>query len=759
MRRTRRSIWVSIIILALVVFAVLAYTRANNAWQESYRKQVSEGIVNLLQTNPFDRTAVVVIVIDGLRWEEGIGAQDRYTPHIWSDLRPQGTLLTNYRIASPTATTSSHTAMITGRISTVPNDGHIRPVFPTLHEYYRDARSHHVETELEEIVKPPGGVFRPDAKSLEEVGSLASEARYFPPEKTALYLGKDLIYSLDQSSCGRYPEDDVFLIDRMRDVEVTEFFRAKIPDVKPNMIVINLADVDEAGHEAEWHHYVDTIRWADRLVWEMWEALQAEMKYRERTIFVITTDHGRHIPSRGGYPHHGCFCEGCQHSFMLLVGPGIREGYVSDKPHSELDLVPTIGRALGFATPAAKGEAMMEVFEDAESLPNPRETPTTALVERDRERVDDRDTAGLLLETLCEQVDPDAWGGNPETALLILAMATRAKTHPSEAGQWADRVFEIAPWLTRLEDLEDLVPAYPLTGFGPLSRVGGQGSQLFTRAVSTGLLNPSEPQEFPDTASVEQRATIAALAAAAGRINHDPDAARFAYSILLDALTDLEGEEKVYAPGLEDFIDNYHYRGPPNEIFTEREISMRERMWLLWGIERVLAESDSSYAPDLHALLERQYRLLVAFVHEWQDANAMVGGNGELGEGIDFVAQGLCLSALAEFEPWRKWELDELGYSPNIYATPLFSWPEEHFFYIMGQVNALAGAWAAYERLQLFVNDDGSIRHDLLDSGEPLRPTNPDYPLIAAAIACGLSRFKLADYDQYDLEIYPLVHQ
>ena len=748
-----------VIILALVVLGVVGYVRANGAWQEAYRKQVSEGIVNLLQTNPFDRTPVVVIVIDGLRWEEGIGAQDKYIPHIWNDLRPLGTLLTNYRIASPTATTSSHTAMVTGRISTVPNDGHIRPVFPTLHEYYRDARSYYVETALQQIIKPPPGVFRPDAGSTAEVEKLANEARHFPPEKTALYLGKDLIYSLDQSSCGRYPEDDVFLIDRMRDIEITEFFRAKIPDIKPNMIVINLGDVDEAGHEVEWFQYVDTIRSADRLVWEMWQALQAETKYRDRTIFAVTTDHGRHVPSRGGYPHHGCFCEGCRHSFMLLIGPGIRRDYISSSPHTELDLVPTIGQALGFATPGAKGEPMMEIFEDGENLPHPFETPTTALVERDRRCVDDRDTAAVLLDTLCEQVSPDTWGNNPETALLILAMAARVRTHPDEAAKWTQRARERVPLQRSEGSLPDLLLAYPMILFGVDSDVGGQGLRLYTNAVSTGPLNPSEPDQLPDVADMEQRAMIAALVAAGGRINHDSSATRYAYSLLLDALADLEGEEKVYATGLEDFIDDYHYRRPPNEIFTESEISMRDRMWLLWGIERVLAEADASHAPDLHALLERQYRLLVAFVHEWEDANAMVGGSGELGEEIDFVAQGLALAALAEFKPWRKWELDELGYSPTIYRTPLFSWPEEHFFYIMGQVNALAGGWAANERLQLYVNDDGTIRHDLLDSGEPYEPSDPDYTLVAAALAYGLSRFESADYSEYDLEIYPLVKQ
>jgi len=281
-----RLLWLLILCIAFISGGVLTYKRMDSAWQENYRRRVSESIVELLQNNPYDKLAVVIVVIDGLRWNEGIGAKDKYIPHIWNDLRPQGTLLTNYWINSPTATTSAHTAMMTGRISTVPNDGHMRPVFPIMHEYYRDARKYYIEEQLKKITHVPFGIFKPNQETLKEVEKLTSEARLFPPEKTALYLGKDLIYSLNQSSSGRYPEDDVLLVDTLRDIEVFEYFQAKVPDVKPNMLLINLGDVDECGHEVKWFYYVDAIRAADELVWHMWQHLQSLTKYRDHTLFI-----------------------------------------------------------------------------------------------------------------------------------------------------------------------------------------------------------------------------------------------------------------------------------------------------------------------------------------------------------------------------------------------------------------------------------------------------------------------------------------
>jgi hypothetical protein len=762
----RRFKWLSIlIVLVLIAVGALLWIRGNASWQQDYRNDVSQGMVQLLQTNPYDQAAVVIIVIDGLRWEEGVGAEDEYLPHIWNDLRPMGTLLTNYHIASPTATTSSHTAMMTGRISTVPNDGHIRPVFPTFMEYYRDARTDYVQEAIQNITSPPAGIFRPDADSVNEVNNLIAEATEFAPEKTSLYLGKDLIYELDQSSNGRYPAEDIFLKDQMRDIEVTDYFRAKIPDVKPNMVVVNLGDVDEAGHEVQWHYYVDAIRWADRHVWDMWQALQAQSRYRGKTYFIITTDHGRHIPDRGGFAHHGCFCDGCQHSFMLLIGPGIKQDFVSDEPHHEYDLAPTIGAAIGFSTPGCTGEPMAEVFENPDSLPEQRTTPTMELVAEDKENVDDRDTVGILLDKVLSDTPETAWGNNINTAMLFLALASRINNHPETAAELAEKApqYEIDDFT--VTGFDSLITAYPMLELGRALQ-NMQAENNFNTIPWTLLANARQNRliDFSDTktaddATLDQIALLAPLVAAYGKENDGYYATNYAYKILLDRLALYEGHDKVYTPGLDYFIGDYMYREDDNVIFTEKEMTPGETQLLIWSIERTLAESNPAHVPSQYPLLRRQYRLLVAFCHIWQDSDAMIGGTGDMGEEVDFTAQGLSLAAIADFQPWRKSELDELGYSPIIYRTPIFDWPIRHLFYIVGQANALAGAWAANDRLKLFVEDDGTIRRDLLDSHPAILTSDPDYPIIATSLAYGFSRFESADYNMFDLESYPLVYQ
>jgi hypothetical protein len=47
---------------------------------------------------------------------------------------------------------------------------------------------------------------------------------------------------------------------------------------------------------------------------------------------------------------------------MMALGPGIREGAFVQRPVDSLDLVPTVGRKLGFETGLAKGSPIAEVL-------------------------------------------------------------------------------------------------------------------------------------------------------------------------------------------------------------------------------------------------------------------------------------------------------------------------------------------------------------------------------------------------------------
>ncbi len=47
---------------------------------------------------------------------------------------------------------------------------------------------------------------------------------------------------------------------------------------------------------------------------------------------------------------------------MMVLGPGIRQGAFIERAVDSLDLVPTLGKLLGFPTPLVQGTPLPEVL-------------------------------------------------------------------------------------------------------------------------------------------------------------------------------------------------------------------------------------------------------------------------------------------------------------------------------------------------------------------------------------------------------------
>ena len=85
---------------------------------------------------------VFVVILDGMRDDEGFGAESLYLRHIWNDLRPLGTQETRFWDRGWTATTGGHTTMLSGVRQIIRNNGKntqdIRGFDPLMFEYYRE---------------------------------------------------------------------------------------------------------------------------------------------------------------------------------------------------------------------------------------------------------------------------------------------------------------------------------------------------------------------------------------------------------------------------------------------------------------------------------------------------------------------------------------------------------------------------------------------------------------------------------------------
>ena len=132
----------------------------------------------------------------------------------------------------------------------------------------------------------------------------------------------------------------------------------------PSLLWITLHDIDIA-HAGTFSLYVDGIRRTDRLCAEIWNMIQREPEYAGKTTMFILPDFGRDSdeePGGNGFQHHRTGDLRSRTTWMLAMGPGIREKVLVDRRIDSMDLVPTLGSYFGFSPRFAQGRSIAELF-------------------------------------------------------------------------------------------------------------------------------------------------------------------------------------------------------------------------------------------------------------------------------------------------------------------------------------------------------------------------------------------------------------
>ncbi len=285
-----------------------------------------------LPSKAYTTDRVVLVIIDGLRYSEGLGDPNHtYTPRM-AALANQGALVDNFRNDGVTKTWRAIPAIWCGawtEINTFSDpycggSNNNTTELPTVFEYYR-----------KQLNRP------------------ADDCIYTIKNLCSWKASHDVDYGPDYWPL--YHEAGT------TDTDVWQETEQVIATQSPRLLLMYLADVDHAGHVGDWNDYLKSIVTADSLVGRLWEVLQADTAYAGKTTLLVTNDHGRHDWDFTG---HGDGCEGCRHIQLLAVGPDVRTGLRSDVTRTIPDIAPTIGELLGFTTEKATGTAMTELFTD-----------------------------------------------------------------------------------------------------------------------------------------------------------------------------------------------------------------------------------------------------------------------------------------------------------------------------------------------------------------------------------------------------------
>lgn len=144
--------------------------------------------------------------------------------------------------------------------------------------------------------------------------------------------------------------------DNTLDVLAHETALELVRTAKPRVLFIGYGETDEWAHARRYDLTLHTARQVDALIGELWAVMQSMPEYRGATTFIITTDHGR--GDGPDWTRHGESVVGAEYVWMAIIGPETPgTGERADAPFTQAQVAATLAAALGkewaSANPAA----------------------------------------------------------------------------------------------------------------------------------------------------------------------------------------------------------------------------------------------------------------------------------------------------------------------------------------------------------------------------------------------------------------------
>ena len=323
-----------------------------------------------------ERKLIVVLFGGGTRSSEAIDdPQHRHIRHLWNDMRPHGTLLTNMRIEHRVVHPNCAASIMTGHWEWDDNEWSRPLAHPSLFEIVRKGRglpdtsawafvyasilSKISESSLPgygssmaaNVVEPPT-IPRSAAEQMSQLlreaaarGSAADEAAAAREcARLARSTSRLNLSGLRSPAARSFVENE---FERWKASEGTTSHDAFLADraiacmkrFTPNVLVVAFGEID-CAHYGSWSRYVEAIERTDELTWRLWKTAEEMDAYRGKTLMLILPDHGRELERADGpgFIHHSDFYtdtsadEGCRRVWMLALGPGVRVSGTIDRP-------------------------------------------------------------------------------------------------------------------------------------------------------------------------------------------------------------------------------------------------------------------------------------------------------------------------------------------------------------------------------------------------------------------------------------------
>lgn len=92
----------------------------------------------------------------------------------------------------------------------------------------------------------------------------------------------------------------------------------------PKLVYISYGETDDFAHDGDYQAYLKSAHNTDNLIKQLWDYTQQDDFYKDQTIFIISTDHGRGTQPLDTWRSHGSDIKGADQVWMVTFGKGVQ---------------------------------------------------------------------------------------------------------------------------------------------------------------------------------------------------------------------------------------------------------------------------------------------------------------------------------------------------------------------------------------------------------------------------------------------------
>lgn len=175
----------------------------------------------------------------------------------------------------------------------------------------------------------------------EKRSGLVMQSGWNLPEKGKLTPRQELINELYRTTT---PLDNEDTYNSFIQVPLLDYVKT----AHPRVLFVGYGETDNWAHQGRYDLVLESAHGFDHLVQQLWETMQAMPEYRDQTTFILTTDHGRGS-GLVEWKEHGVGEKGSENIWIAIMGPDTpaRGERQNVGPVTQAQLAATVAAFLG----------------------------------------------------------------------------------------------------------------------------------------------------------------------------------------------------------------------------------------------------------------------------------------------------------------------------------------------------------------------------------------------------------------------------